>query len=52
MAQVMHGMSNMTTRTFDYSTHDHAGARWLARATPAILFAALTGFLMLVYPHL
>jgi len=48
----MHRMWCMATQTFDYSTHDHAGARWLARATPAILFAVLTGLLMLVYPHL
>jgi hypothetical protein len=48
----MHHSVVMATQTFDYELHDHAGARWLAYATPGFLFAVLTGFLMLVYPHL
>ena len=42
----------MATQTFDYDLHDHAGARWLAAVSVPFLLAILTGFLMLVYPHL
>jgi hypothetical protein len=42
----------MATQTFDDLSHDHTGARWLAAAGLPFLLVILTGFLMLLYPHL
>ena len=48
----MHPLVHMATQTFDYDLHDHAGVRWLAAAGVPFLLAILTGFLMMLYPHL